>query len=542
MRRSLGTRVGIVMMATGAAAAGVFAMGGCGAPLVFHDAPIVWKMNDDRDIAEPDEDLYNRYTHYGDMFFETGLSRALSLPDEERALDVNALDEVPDSTWYENRIGRYELTPEDVARGPGGAPPRPPFTVKKGKVDGSNPGFNVVDADGRRFLIKLDPFAQPEMQTSNAAIASRLFWALGYHVPSEHVVTFSRRDLRIDPKATYDKGLDEDLPFSNAYLDELLGLSAPPSHGTYRAIASELLKGKPKGGFRDHGRRHDDPNDTISHERRRTLRGLQVFCAWLDHTDINPQNTLDMYVEEGGRRFLRHHLIDFGETLGAHGLEHPWMSYANLVDAEYFFLSFFAFGIWTRPWESDPGRPFRSVGLYFPQVDIRDWREVKPYYAFRERTDADTFWAAKIVMRFSREHIAAAVATAKMSDPAAAGYLTETLLARRRGVGLAYMTKVTALDRFAIVGDELCMVDLSVHYGLAQPGVVERVVDGRVLEQRSVEANGRVCVQGPTSAASNADYARYRLRTRRDTHELGDIEVHVRTDGAPRVVGVVRDF
>ena len=64
------------------------------------------------------------------------------------------------------------------------------------------------------------------------------------------------------------------------------------------------------------GLRSDDPNDLIPHEHRRELRGLRVIASWINHWDLKEMNTLDMYVEEGGRKFLRHYLIDFGSSLG----------------------------------------------------------------------------------------------------------------------------------------------------------------------------------------------------------------------------------
>ncbi len=519
------------------ALAALFALG-CGGEVTFRDRPIVWVVDDDHTIPEPAEEKYNRFSHYGDAFLFDSLDRTLTIADQEIARDLNSIDEVVDSTWFENRIGRYALTPEDIVGGPGGAPPRLPLTVTRGKADGANPGFVAKDADGRKFVIKLDPVDQPEMQTSNAVIASRIFWALGYHVPSEHVIAIRRSDLALDPKAKLDEGIHEGLPFTGERLDKLFTLSAPPVGGVYRALASELLKGKPKGGFRDRGVRSDDPNDTIPHEHRRSLRGLQVFAAWLDHTDMNPQNTLDMYVEENGRRFLRHHLVDFGETLGAHALDHPWISYSHFFDPGFVGLSFLSLGLWKRPWEDEPGRPFRSVGLYFPNMDMRAWREAKPYYPFRERTLADAFWAAKLVMRFERPHIEALVAEAHMGDAAAAGYLVETILARRRSVGLAYMTEVTALDWLDVKRDRICMVDLAVRYHLAEGGEVRVTRDGASTERSPIDARGNVCIAGPGRAAR----ARYELSVVRGGEAKVPIEVHVAGGDDAHLTGLIRDF
>jgi len=503
----------------------------------FERPDIVWRVSDDAHIAEPEVDLYNRYTHYADALVFGRVDRALSLPDEEPARDTNALDEVPDSSWFENRVGRYELTPDDIASGPGVRLPVLPVTVVKGKADGSNPGFVVKDATGERYLLKLDPKVTPELQTSTAAIASRLFWALGYHVPSEDVTHVGLDDIRIGKDAVYEDALEEEHPITPAYLEGLLALGPPPKDGKYRVLASRFLAGKPKGGFKERGVRRDDPNDTIPHEHRRSIRALRVFCAWLDHTDFNPQNTLDMYVTEGKRSYLKHHVIDFGEMLGAHALEHPWVSYAYFFDETYFFPSMFTFGLWTRPWENEPPPPFPTVGRYFPDFDPTAWKEAKPYSTFRDMTKADAFWAAKIVLRMERPLLEAAVARGKHSDPRAARYLVDTLDARRVAVGNAWVRDTTALDRFSVEGDRLCAVDLSVVHRLASGGVVERIESGEVVETAGIGPAGKVCVRG----SRDRRYEVLTLRTRRGAEVYDPIEVHVARTPALRVRGVVRE-
>ena len=103
---------------------------------------------------------------------------------------------------------------------------------------------------------------------------------------------------------------------TEADIDTLLSRVTPLPDGSYRAAASRFLSGRPLGPFDWKGRRDDDPADRVNHENRRELRGLRMICAWLAHFDMKQHNTLDMWVEEDGRRFVRHHLIDFASTLG----------------------------------------------------------------------------------------------------------------------------------------------------------------------------------------------------------------------------------
>jgi len=54
--------------------------------------------------------------------------------------------------------------------------------------------------------------------------------------------------------------------------------------------------------------------------------------------------------------------------------------------------------------------------------------------------NADGFWAAKIVMRFSETQIRAAVEQGAYEDPRAIDYLTRTLLERQLATGRAWFS------------------------------------------------------------------------------------------------------
>lgn len=235
------------------------------------------------------------------------------------AFNVNVLDEVPDSSWFTNRLGKREMSLEEILRGSDtdAGPADGVLTVVRGKTAGITPGFQVKDSAGRLYLLKFDPKDYPEMATGAEVISTKFFHALGYNVPQNTIFHFTRDRLVVDPKATYTDGLGVKRQMTEQTLEEILAKSPRRADGSYRCVASKFLEGKPKGGFDFRDTRKDDPNDIIPHQDRRDLRGLRIFCAWLYHNDIRIGNTLDMYVTEGGRSFLRHYLIDFGSTLGS---------------------------------------------------------------------------------------------------------------------------------------------------------------------------------------------------------------------------------
>src|SRR4029453_9409857 len=78
----------------------------------FHPDDPLWRDDDMRSIPEPAEhDLSKSYEFIANTFGETARSFG-------PALNVKTLGEIPDSSWFTNRIGQHDMTVDDVLRGP----------------------------------------------------------------------------------------------------------------------------------------------------------------------------------------------------------------------------------------------------------------------------------------------------------------------------------------------------------------------------------------------------------------------------------------
>ncbi len=136
----------------------------------------------------------------------------------------------------------------------------------------------------------------PEGATSAVAVASRIFWALGYNQVELFLTTFDPKNVEFDPQATIRRPSGKRTRFNRDDMNAILERVAKNSDGTYRAVAGRLLPGKVLGGYLFQGTRPDDPNDVVPHEHRRDLRALRVFGAWTNLTDLKAANTLDTLV------------------------------------------------------------------------------------------------------------------------------------------------------------------------------------------------------------------------------------------------------
>jgi hypothetical protein len=375
-----------------------------------------------------------------------------------RASNVNTIDEVPDSSWFTNRIGARSMSVEEIVRGPftDHPPTAGPWTIIAGKTEGITPGLTIRDSAGRDYFVKFDPPSNPEMATGAEVVTTRFFHALGFHVPENYLATLRPDDLRIDPAATVRGISGRKRSFTRDDLRIVLGKAAERKDGTYRVTASLRLSGKDLGPFRYAGTRPDDPNDIFMHEHRRELRGLRVFAAWLNHDDSRSINSRDFLVERDGRRIVWHYLIDFGSTLGSGSTQaqSPRAGNEYIWEARPTFITMLTLGLYVRPWLKVDYPEIPAVGRFEAGFFRPDqWKPEYPNPAFDNARPDDEFWAARHVLAFSDEAIAAVVKTGEYSDPDASAYLTQVLVTRRDKILQHWLNQVLPLVDLALSPD-----------------------------------------------------------------------------------------
>jgi hypothetical protein len=431
-----------VLIVFAAAAAGTRGAG----PRFYPDDPIQIDRDDQFDAsgAAPIEGS-NGYDFAEHTFFKPGDRRDIP------AVNVNTMDEVPDSSWFTNRIGRRAMSIDEIARGPNSLDMLnvDGWPIVRDKTSGITPGYRVTDPSGRLYQIKFDPPGNPEMASGAEVIGAAIYHALGYNVVEGYVVEIDPAKIVIAPTATAVNMSGRRRPMRRSDIDRLLARSARLPNGKYRATASRFADGSPVGYFKYYGTRPDDPNDIHPHEHRRELRGSRVFAAWLNHDDSRGINSLDMLDGPAGSRHIKHYMFDFGSIMGSGSVfaQVPRAGNEYILEWTPALKTLATLGLFVRPWILvDYPDVAPSVGRFEAEFfDPEEWRPEYPNPAFDLMRPDDAFWAARLVAKFGDDALRAIVAKARYSDSAAADYITRTLIARRDKVLRTWLTGVNPL-------------------------------------------------------------------------------------------------
>jgi hypothetical protein len=394
-------------------------------------------------------------------------------PSGARAENINTIDEVPDSSWFTNRVGSKPITIEELVKGPvEGAPPDPShWVLTREKTAGAHPGFTATDAKGETWFLEFDPPYFAEGATGAVEVATKIFWGLGYNQVESFLTTFDPAKASINPTATLRRPSGKRTPFTQDDVNAILERVHRNQDGTYRVIAGRLIKGKILGNFTFNGSRTDDPNDIVPHERRRELRGLRVFAAWTNLTDLKSANTLDSLVTVNGRSIVKHYLQDVGSTFGMCNELYEWdLSWENFVQGDTTWRRLASFGFALSPWQTVNYVEYPSVGKFEGDVfDPRKWRPQTTTVAILEMRDDDAFWAARKVVAFSDEMIRAAVHSGQFSNPEAEKYLADVLIKRKKKIAEAYLPAINPIvDPRLDANGRLTFSNAAVDAGVAQ--------------------------------------------------------------------------
>jgi hypothetical protein len=562
---------------------------GCAGGKKFTLAPIKTFDPDNANITEPKVKEENQIWDILDMTFFYQFEKVLDLNWTARKIgkglqvtkgrpadNVNALDEVPNSSWFTNRHFHKRMTPEELARGPNvtdGPDESGSWLITSGKFEGGTPGFTIKDARGDRYIMKFDAPQFQEMGSSAEVISTKIFHACGYNVPQNTIVYFDPKTLQIGETAKIEeRGVRRPMTFAD--MEEMLKEIPRRADGKIRALASKFVDGKPVGVWFYKGARSDDPNDRVHHEHRRELRGLRTIASWLSDEDRRAANTLAVYYtdKESGSKYIKHYLIDMGSTLGSNNIIPHAPKYGNeyLVDPRTIGLQFITLGLYVKPWEFDTRHlnpEFPSVGYYESEIfDPGEWYPTYPNPAFEYCTFRDAYWGAKIVTSFTDEDIRAIVETAQMSDPRAKEYLIRTMIERRDKIGRHWFERMNPLDKFRF--EKTPAGELTLAFSdLAVESKLEKAEETQYVYTISYNTKGqhRQSVVGtpaiPISKNGDGfldgilagnDFKKeedkifsVKIQTRREGKDLSKfVEVYFyypNYNGAARVVGIVRE-
>jgi hypothetical protein len=416
------------------------------APRFYPDDPIA--VDDDRAIDAGGATRIegsNGYDFALHTFMKPGDRRDIP------AVNVNTLGEVPDSTWFTNRIGRRLPPLDELVRGPNTleAVDIDGWPIIEEKSSGITPGYRIVDPAGHLYQLKFDPPEHPEMSSGAEVIGAAIYHALGYNVVQGYLVEVDPARIVIDPAATTVDLSGQERPMNRGDIERLLKRAARLPNGRYRAMLSRFAEGVPVGYFKYYGTRPDDPNDIHPHEHRRELRANRVFAAWLNHDDSRALNTLDMLQGPEGQQYIRHYMFDFGSIMGSGSTvaQVPRAGNEYILEWAPALKTLATLGLYVRPWITvDYWQKAKSVGRF--EADFFDplaWKAEYPNPAFDNMQPADAFWAARLVARFSDEMIRAVVGKARYTEPGAADHIASTLITRRDKVVRTWLTQVNPL-------------------------------------------------------------------------------------------------
>src|SRR5258708_24566702 len=111
------------------------------------------------------------------------LERVFAVDRGGEAVNVNSLDEVPDSAWFTNRLGVHPMSIEELALGACDpslllepeAAAEGTWVVDSGKGNGSSAGFRGNIPGKGKYMFNAEPPEQPERPSAASVISAAVY-------------------------------------------------------------------------------------------------------------------------------------------------------------------------------------------------------------------------------------------------------------------------------------------------------------------------------------------------------------------------------
>jgi hypothetical protein len=285
-------------------------------------------------------------------------------------------------------INPGNISQRNLTYGPGAANlmPAPPFVFIEEDKGGESPKFDVRDARGIQWSVKLGPEAQAE------TVATRLLWAVGYFAEEAYY-----------------------LP--QAHIQNLPRLS----RGRDYVTADNLVVGarfEPRRTKVQRGSNWDWNDNPFRGTRQ--LSGLKVLMILLNNYDARKANNRILYSRINGRRVARYYVTDLGATLGRSGGLGGKRSKNNLQD---FLSTKFVMGVDDGAVEFDYDTRPTKLG-HLSIVHYPYYRgEVKKEQAMRGIPVAHARWIGSLLSQIKEQQLRDAFRAADYSADTAEAYV-----------------------------------------------------------------------------------------------------------------------
>jgi hypothetical protein len=481
-------------------------------PARFADAPPTWRVEDMESIPLPARRSLLAPLNDANVYVRRELVRAMDPRRPDDAGDVNAQDDVPESSWYH----RYAVFDQPLRGYKRDGAPVPPFVEETTPAESETPGARVVvDARGHRYELVPDDAERPGMRIGSMAATSRLLYALGYRTAEVHVV----------------------------------------DQGHQRFAATRWPVGIDLGPTPLDRPRGDDPNDRLDHRDRRSLRAFKLAAAWLDLVRVPPRCLRDHYVGEPGRGHVEHAFVGVDGGLGVDRYQEAlaWQRDPERSD-DNLFLRMVSLGLSPVPAAAPPETRFPTVGLLEEFVLVADFKPSPPFEPIDRMSPADAYWMAKRIAAVPTRVLGRAAFSSKLPQDAQR-WLASTLGERRAAVVAWGYDRVTPLeiglvspaDRRRGRPARVQLVDLSLMSGMTPSATTTYAVryldaDGRILEElRDQRPDGPVLTLALSDALASHERLVAAITAYRDRRPLPRAaEFHFARRGGELVIVGVR--